>query len=71
MLTERLALTAPQQPQDGSGAPDPSEPPTEPSPPSEPFSWASPPHPTVRAQAPWLLGLLALVGVVALLGWPA
>ena len=61
-----LALTAPQSPQDASGAPEPSDPPPEPS----PFPWPMPPSPNVRALAPWLFVAALLAIVVAGLAWP-
>ena len=57
---EQLALVASQQPQAASGAPDQPAPATD----------APEPLPArLRALAPWLLAVLALVAVVVLLTW--
>ena len=59
MLEERLALTAPPASPEAPGAPESPDPTTEP-----PGRWW-------RTGAPWLLGLLAIVAAVAVLGaWP-
>lgn len=58
MLEERLALTAPQSPQEAPTAPQSPEPATA-------ASWHR-----WRTAAPWLLGLLAVVAAVGLVGWP-
>jgi excisionase family DNA binding protein len=59
--TKLLALTAPEQPQNVSGAPDQPAPATD-----------APVSPLARLQAllPWLLAMLAIVAVAALLAWP-
>src|SRR4051794_2332883 len=48
LAAENDALRASQQPQAGSTAPDPQEPPTEPAPAPEPTPWPIPPTPNVR-----------------------
>jgi hypothetical protein len=65
LRAENDALKAAQQPRTASTALDPPEPPPRPN----PMPWPLPPRPNVRALAPWLLGLLAIVVVVGLLAW--